>query len=1658
MKNKISKVIALFCAIVMILTALPISAEAIRIGSASSMIFDIYYGNVTIDGDGARGPTSTGGWHLSNYSKDHTYIIEGASFENNALKHGYHLDIDGAAYYKAFGKSPTVILKNEDGKPLYIYTGDGGEKETVSNAPPIYIHGGYVKLIVQCDTFLYGAANEGGYLYGWSGIQVDDTAYLDLVLEDNLTVVGGRGAAGIGASATKSGGAVEISAVVDKQTVELRATGGKAADEDFFGSAGIGTGTNTTMDEIYIRNPDYSYNAERNGYAFNVIAEGTGHGAGIGSGSSFGELYTASVNFIKIAYNPNEYNLLSVRATGGKGGAGIGCGQGSYKSVIEINNGFVWATGRGGAAGIGAGQNAKKNPLHMLAYYAKSRTTPPSIRNEYYTGFTGDGLNSIMQQEAEIEIHGGEIEAYNEGYGTVGIGGGQNEEVSESLNGNILNTNFADAFQPTPISGGLVIIKDPNKKEIKNYEFDIPYQTSIVIDSVPSEPAYYGSNASRTARPLTKVYAYSGLGGGNKGTAYVKINGGSVVVGDEPIGGGIDVPTNSGSYIYLQSGFLLGGARTYTGDKKYTKLVVDGGSMSLRSYLGTEAPPVFNSKDERLYCAIMPSVQASDGSLTGYDRAGVGFEGSYLTFENDAYSYTLESTPAYEGNSAYLYYLWLPKGKYEASCAGLDGYVFSSDVKEYASVQKDPSDVIIRDTLLPNYMGIKTEPLTIRDEEKDLYKVSGGAYEVIYGTGTENQSFPLISLIEDGAVSLIKDRLQKYKIKVADETILTVENGKIVPKAIGSTTVTISDASLPGFPYSKYSFYNARELTLQVNVVKPHLGGWVTVKNDTTNNIITADLSQVTHKGADTVDLEVKWYNSQGQLVYTGNECSTTLLGEARKCYLSVRDTLGKAEGVVTAETLTHMAELSFRTYYTKVNDGDINVTISGTVAIGSELSIKLVGSGAHEESKEENNNLNLSIVYRVEVQDEKDPTKWTIFNTLSNPDQPRDMRNKTSYTIPDELLGKKLRISLEYWCQHKIMDGATAHHFLVYTCNEHFELGTVGKKAYSGDIAAPTLKSRTEDSITLEHKEGYEYSTDLSTWSVEDTIGGLNEATAYMIYYRIAETDKVLASSAGSVLISTEPVQKKAMPTADLRLESKVINGLSDSMAVSFDRGEHWLESSGYSMGLVRTFQVGDEIWIKDTGNDGQSYDDSDVQVIVISAMEKPVVQTIEYPSQNETEGLVRGVSGSLEYREKGASDWTPYTGGSLRLPVGTWELRYAALGEKLAGEATEIVMERASADTTLKSLSVNAGGTVRSLSPAEIVEATAENGLELTISGKAYDTGDITVAAEASDEKATVGEAKVFEEEGAYSTAFEVMAEDNKTFSTYFIKLHFYSVDEDEPAPILKYYTITASAGAGGSISPSGGISVREGGDQAFTVTPQTGYVISDVVVDGMSVMSRMAGNTYTLENVRAGHTINATFKAESGEKPDPDKWDDPFTDVLTADWFYGDVRYVVLKGLMVGVSNTEFGPLTLGDRAMITTIIWRLEGAPVVDYAMTFPDVSADDYYFEAVRWAASEGVIKGYANGNLGTFDPITREQLATLLYRYALKTGMDGSTNTAAGILPFSDASEVSDWALDAMNWAVGEGLIQGEGDNLLDPQGGATRAEFAAVLHRYVGK
>ena len=224
-------------------------------------------------------------------------------------------------------------------------------------------------------------------------------------------------------------------------------------------------------------------------------------------------------------------------------------------------------------------------------------------------------------------------------------------------------------------------------------------------------------------------------------------------------------------------------------------------------------------------------------------------------------------------------------------------------------------------------------------------------------------------------------------------------------------------------------------------------------------------------------------------------------------------------------------------------------------------------------------------------------------------------------------------------------------------------------------------------------------------------------------------------------------------------------------------------------------------------------------------------------------------------------------------------------------------------------------------------------------------------------------------------------------------------------------------------------------------------TAYDFSTKITGNITLYAKWAEDERPTEPTEPTEPTNPT---------EPDKWKNPFTDVSENDWYYGDVEYAVKNGLFSGMTDTEFSPDGIITRAMMVTVLYRAEGEPEVTGAATFADVSDNAYYTKAVVWGQQNGIIKGYSNTEFAPDQNITREQIAAIMHRYAQYKGYDVSVGENTNILSYADYDSISEYAIPSVQYAVGSGLMKGKTDATINPQDNATRAETAAILHRFI--
>ena len=251
--------------------------------------------------------------------------------------------------------------------------------------------------------------------------------------------------------------------------------------------------------------------------------------------------------------------------------------------------------------------------------------------------------------------------------------------------------------------------------------------------------------------------------------------------------------------------------------------------------------------------------------------------------------------------------------------------------------------------------------------------------------------------------------------------------------------------------------------------------------------------------------------------------------------------------------------------------------------------------------------------------------------------------------------------------------------------------------------------------------------------------------------------------------------------------------------------------------------------------------------------------------------------------------------------------------------------------------------------------------------------------------------------------------------------------------------YYTIKATAGVNGSISPTGNVSVREGRDQTFTITPNKGYAVAKVLIDSKNVG---AVKSYTFENVKKNHTIEVVFMKASGNPQTG-----VFVDVPEGSYYEEAVNWAVEKGITTGTDATHFSPNGICTRAQAVTFLWRAAGSPAAKSAvMPFTDVKAGSYYYDAVLWAVENGITKGTSDTMFSPDATCSRAQIVTFLWR-SQKSPAAGTAN------PFTDV-KASAYYADAVLWAVKEDVTKGTTNTTFSPDANCTRAQIVTFIWR----
>ena len=479
--------------------------------------------------------------------------------------------------------------------------------------------------------------------------------------------------------------------------------------------------------------------------------------------------------------------------------------------------------------------------------------------------------------------------------------------------------------------------------------------------------------------------------------------------------------------------------------------------------------------------------------------------------------------------------------------------------------------------------------------------------------------------------------------------------------------------------------------------------------------------------------------------------------------------------------------------------------------------------------------------------------------------------------------------------------------------------------------------------------------------------------------------------------------------------------------------------------------------------------------------------LQGVGPTTEGGSDGKIIGTDTSMEYRAAAEASYTACTGSEIEnLTAGSYFVRYAEDRNHFASPDTEVVVGEGEARSF--TITFNANGGTGSMEPVTVEEGSRYvlpacgfippvnmqfSGWALSAGGSVIADGAIMVTSNitlyAIWEPVPVNEFVVFFDGNGGTPAVSSMmtighrlaflpgafrsgsycfdgwyTERNGgeliTTSTVFaantiVYAHwtYTGGSGGSGGYVPGYYIIRATAGAGGFITPSGDVSVRAGANQTFTITPNRGYAVSDVKIDGRSIG---AVRSYTFENISASHTIEVQFRVRSS-----------FVDVPSGSYYEDAVDWAVANGITTGTDAAHFSPDGICTRAQAVTFLWRAAGRPAPESrTMPFTDVPADSYYYDAVLWAVENGITKGTSSTTFSPDDTCTRAQIVTFLWR-SEQSPAAGSSN------PFTDVSADAYYA-DAVLWAVKEAITTGTTRTTFSPDAECTRAQIVTFLWR----
>lgn len=613
---------------------------------------------------------------------------------------------------------------------------------------------------------------------------------------------------------------------------------------------------------------------------------------------------------------------------------------------------------------------------------------------------------------------------------------------------------------------------------------------------------------------------------------------------------------------------------------------------------------------------------------------------------------------------------------------------------------------------------------------------------------------------------------------------------------------------------------------------------------------------------------------------------------------------------------------------------------------------------------------------------------------------------------------------------------------------------GPAAPASVTGSYAVSTTDN-TKFVYTVNDISGAEYSKDGTTYQDSNVFDGIDPSSSPITFYaRMKETSNVNAGAAGNTgAVTFNKLDNSNVPVLDYQVTGNSGNRKITVTPVtgaeySFDGGVTWsdtnvkdgindatvnvqirykatatLKASTSAAASVNTAKGTQTVSFEDTSALNKVYGNEDFTVTAVN--DKNDGGKIVYSSTNTAVATVNSETGEVKIIGAGTA-------------VIKASAEETAAYNKSADASYTLKVEKATITVTAKDKTAYVGGTAPDLTNPVIDTDYTVTGLV----GTDTLSGTIKLEYAAVPDMTSAGTVAIVPSGvTANTTNYNDIIFENGT-------LTISKKSTGGGGSVIPTYSVVIDKTANGTVSAEPA-SAAEGKTITLTVKADSGYELDQLTVkdkDGKEVKVTGKDDKYTFTMPASKVNVAASFKEKASETGLP------FTDVKEGDWFYDSVEYVYNKGMMNGIEPTLFGPSNSTTRGMIVTILYRMEGEPSVS-GNAFADVKSDMYYAAAINWAAENGIVKGYGDGNFGPEDAITREQMSNILMNYAKYKGAD--VTDRADLSRFSDVSQISSWAEASLAWANAEGLINGNPDNTVNPGGNAERAQVAAILERF---